>query len=150
MIKYAKLKLTKTDYDELETAHGAKTIVFQFMLLKQDDIYPTLTAYPMKQQHQQIPGVTAKKLSYLNPSPSAELSIVGEQTLGDLQITTAEIDNLLKACNDPKNNYQYFIFTPKLGDENHIKFEISVFPTTSPGLLLQTAFANPSPPRTAE
>lgn len=149
MIKYAKLKLTKADYDALQNVPATKTIVFQFVLLKQDDVYPVLRAYPMKPKHEQAPGFIFKNLIYLNPVPSADLSIVGEQVMGDLQITTKDIDTLLEACNDPKDAYEYFIFTPRQ-DNNHVRFEISVVPTNKPLILVQTAFANPSPPRTAE
>lgn len=81
-----------------------------------------------------------------NPSP--DLSVCNEQVTGDLQIAVSDLE-LLKVDSNPDDpeKYEYFLFTPKYDDSNqHVYFEISVFPSTSPGLARPSIGLKPSPP----
>ena len=164
-LNYTKLKLTKDQYNILlsgeqfkkSTSDTAKNkngslkknaIVFQFAYLSQAYPYAQLRAYPMKVQGQTTTFGLPVDLDFENTRPAPDLSICTEHVTGDLQITFGEME-LLKEESNPvgTENYQYFLFTPKFDDiSQHVYFEISVFPSTSPDLLPKTRILNPSPP----
>ena len=149
MIKYPELKLIPSDYQALKPDSALKAIVFQFFLEKQDDILPKLRAYSMKQNHKVLDPIIYRNLQYLVPNPTAKLSILGLQIMGDLQVSIQDLDDLIKNSNPDPHAYEYLLFTPKLGtafgEKNHIIFEITVVPAVR--LAAISAFANPSPPK---
>lgn len=88
MIKYAFLKLVKSDYIILRDALPGNSggFVFQFMLSKQENIFPKLRAYAMLNWHGRKNPIVFKNLVYTVDNPTALLSITTIQVLGDLQI----------------------------------------------------------------
>lgn len=149
MIKYTMLKMTPEDYSFLNPGSPLKTIVFQFMLERQDDIYPKLRAYAMKQNQQKPDRSIFRDLQYLNPVPSAHLSEVNKQVTGNLQVKISDLETLIKNANPAPYEFEYLILTPKMGEENHIIYEISVVPTKN-NFNAKTLLANPSPPSGVE
>jgi hypothetical protein len=149
MIKFTLLKMTPEDYRILNPGNPLKTIVFQFMLDKQEDIYPKLRAYAMKVNHQvQTPSIKTE-LQYLNSVPSAHLSIIGKQVLGDLQVKISDLEEIIRNANPSPHTFTHLVLTPEIGEEEHVVYKISVVPTTLPPLAAVTLIANPSPPRGA-
>ncbi len=151
MIAYTKLKLLKAQYDDL-TNDGVirkkNVLVFQFTYPLQSSEYPSLKAYAMKHNHQDIPGTVPVNLDYADTTPATDLSEPGEQVTGDLQIEYGDIQQLKKDSNPVhKENYDYLLFEPMIDKTNyHIYFEISVVPSTNLNLTKITKSLNPSPP----
>ncbi len=155
MISYAKLKLSKQQYDDL-TNDGVirrkNVLVFQFTYPMQSSLFPTLKAYAMKHNHQDIPGTVPVNLDYADTTPTADLSEPGEQVIGDLQIQYGDIEQLKKDSNPGhKEIYDYLLFEPVFDNTNHhVYFDVSVFPHTNIDLTKVTKSLNPSPPAGAE
>ena len=164
-LNYTKLKLSKDQYNTLgsrdqfiKPANDAErrenenrkknAIVFQFAYLSDIYPYPSLKAYPMRVKDMRTIFGLPVDLTYENSKPLPDLSVCLGHVTGDMQIAFSEME-LLKKESNPKDpeNYQYFLFTPKLDDlSQHVFFEVSVFPSTSPDLIPKTRIVNPSPP----
>ena len=145
------LKMTPQEFAVLTTDNNLKTIVFQFMLDSQEDIFPKLRAYAMKQNHQEQDPPIFIELQYLNPVPSAQLSEPGKQVLGDLQAKISDLKTIINLANPSPHTFTHLVLTPKLSSDKHVIYEISVVPTTQLKKdRAVTLIANPSPPKGAE
>ena len=163
-LNYTRLILSKDQYSKLssedqfknpgspdkegKTSLKKNVMVFQFAYLSELYPYPTLRVFPMRVKDQRAVFGSPLDLNYESPKPAPDLSVCMDQVTGDLQIAFSEME-LLKKESNPKEpeNYQYFLFAPKFDDvSQHVYFEVSVFPSTSPDVLPKTRIINPSPP----
>lgn len=164
-LNYTKLILSKDQYDKLsyedrsknpvtnadrdgKMSHKKNVMVFQFAYLSELYPYPTLRAFPMRVKDQRSVFGVPVDLDYESSKPAPDLSVCTDHITGDLQIAFSEMELLKKESNPRESEkYQYFLFTPKFDDvSQHVYFEVSVFPSTSPDLIPKTRIINPSPP----
>ena len=156
-LNYTKLILTKDQYNFL-TKTGRHSqgngvdkrdiIIFQFAYLDAVYPYPTLKAY-----YQQVDGSkntfkNSVDLKYLFSRPAPDLSVCDPHVTGDLKISYDEMEEIKKLANpkDPEN-YTHFVFTPVFDANIHyVYYQITVEPTTDPGISVNSKSINPSPP----
>lgn len=163
-LNYTKLILTREKYNILVASlakhdpekDGEKKdkpgknggIIFQFTYASIIYPYPTLKAYPMMANGQNILFGNPLDLDYFDTKPAPDLTVCEEQVTGDLQIKILDIEFLKKESNPGDGEkYEYFIFTPKYDVTNkHVYYEVSVYPSTNPDLIPKSKTINPSPP----
>jgi hypothetical protein len=140
---FYKLRLAKGQYDTLKS-YGGSTLVFQFFYPEPSDCgSPTLYSYAMKKYHQSIKK-PPQVLSY--GAPTQEPLTGRAQVLGDMQIKTSTLDNLIKRVKgSSKAHFNNLVFTPIYLPANpHMAFEISVDDS------FQSERCDPSPPYSAD